>query len=496
MPSKILFWISGALTPFCISYYLQKKIDYDFFAIIDSYDKPKMFFQNQNLVKFQKTWFYHDHFQNMNKPDLEYLSDFEKKYNINLWELAINERILYRFNRIYKFSDDEILSILERECKLFDEILTEVNPDFIMMNEPALHQHELFYKMCKKVGTKILLLSPPNMQKSIISEKSRTIDGNIELDKLSSSNRSFEELRSYHKSFSAIKAQRAIKKFKASNLELFKSSLKFISSENQHIKTHYTHRGRTKFKVLVDEFKLKINRKLRYSFINHNFQTEIKSEEKFIYFPLGVDEERNILIAAPYYTNQIEVLRQIVKSLPVGYKLFVKENPGQSVRYWKNISEYKEIMDIPNVHLFHPNLSTEIFYKKCSLVITIGGSSGLEAALYEKPSIIFSDLGYSILPSVSKLNSIEELPTTIRESLQKKVNVEDLDKYLSFLENNSFDFDIMDFENKYNEFFYHNGHYLSVNISESKMKDFLEENKITIDKLASEFEKKIKQFNE
>jgi hypothetical protein len=260
MSSKILFLISGALTTFCIANSLQKKIDYDFFAIIDSYDKPKIFFQNQNLVKFQKTWFYHDHFQNMNKHNLEYLSNFEKKYDINLWELAINERIFYRFNRIYKFSSDEILSILERECKLFDEILTEIKPDFLIMFESTVHQHELLYRMCKKVGVKILLLSPPNIQKSIISGKSRTIDGNIELDKLPSSNRNFEELRSYQKSFSSIKGgQRMRKKFKASNLELFKSALKFISSENQHIKTHYTHRGRSKFKVLEDEIKIKIN---------------------------------------------------------------------------------------------------------------------------------------------------------------------------------------------------------------------------------------------
>ena len=94
MSSKILFWISGALTTFCIANSLQKKTHSDFYAIIDTYDKPKSFFQNQQIVKFQKKWFYHDYFQNLDKPDLEYLSEFEKKYDVNLWELVINERIL------------------------------------------------------------------------------------------------------------------------------------------------------------------------------------------------------------------------------------------------------------------------------------------------------------------------------------------------------------------------------------------------------------------
>ncbi len=148
-------------------------------------------------------------------------------------------------------------------------------------------------------------------------------------------------------------------------------------------------------------------------------------------------------------------------------------------------------MDMPNVILIHPNFSTEEIYKNCSLVITIGGSSGLDAAFYEKPSIIFADLGYSILPSVSKLNSIEELPRLISESLTKKVDSNDLEKYITLLHDNSFEFNVMDFENKYNEFFYHDGHYLDVHIQESKMKDFLENQKIILETLASEYLKKI-----
>ncbi len=493
MSSKILFWISGALTTFALAHYLQKKNASDFYAIIDTFEKPKSFFKNQNLVNFQKTWFYHDYFQNMTKPDLRYLSNFEKKYDINLWELAINERIFYRFNRIYKFTDNEILSILEHECKLFEEILDKVNPDFLIMFESTVHQHELFYRMCKKNGTKILILNQPNISRCIISENPRKLDVEINLDQVSSSHKNFNELRDYRKSFSSYKTvQNYRHKFKISNLELLKSSLKFLSSENKHIKTRYTHRGRTKFQVLKDEITLKINKKIRSSFIDNKLETVIEPDEKFIYFPLAVDEERNLLIAAPHYTNQLEVLRNIAKSLPVGYKLYIKENPAQSIRYWRSISEYRDIINIPNVRLFHPNLSAENLYEKCSLVITIGGTSGFDAAFYEKPSIIFADLGYSILPSVSKVNSIEELPKLILESLEKKVNSDDLEKYLTILHNNSFDFDPLDFENKYNEFFYHDGHYLDVIISESKMKEFLEKNERILDNLAIEYENKIK----
>jgi hypothetical protein len=494
MSTKILFWINGSLTSFCIAHSLQKKINSDFYAVIDSYDKPKVFFQNQNLVKFQKTWFYHDYFQNMAKPDLKYLSNFEKKYDLNLWELAINERIFYRFNPLYNFSSDEILSIIEHESKLFDEIITESNPDFLIMFEPTLHQEELLYRMCKKRGIKILLLNQPNISRSIISENPRKIDVDINLDKLESSHKNFDELKLFRKSFSSFDSIKSYKsQFKVSNLELIKSAFSFFSSKNEHIKTHYTHRGRTKFKVLKDEIQKKLKRKIRYSFINNNLQTTIDFSEKFVYFPLGVDEERNLLIAAPFYTNQLEVLRHIAKSLPIDYKLYVKENPAQVIRYWRSISDYKDILNIPNVRLIHPSFPAEKIYEKCSTVITIGGTSGLDAAFYEKPAIIFSDLGYSILPSVSRLKNIGELSTLILESLQKKVSSDDLDKYIGILHDNSFDFNPMDFENKVNESFYYDGHYASVKISENKMKIFLEQNKSIIDNLASEFGKKMNQ---
>jgi len=492
MSTKILFWFSGDLTPFCLAYYLQKKIDSDFFAIIDTYDKPKTFFKNQQLVNVNKSWFYHDYFQKMTKPDLLYLDNFEKKYDINLWELAINERIFYRFNEIYKFSNDEILSILEHECKLFENILNEINPNFLIMSEPTLHQHELLYKMCKKFGVKILLYNRPNISRCIISENPRKLDNKINFDNLPASNRTFDELLSYRKSlnyFGSIKTFR--NKFKSSNLELFKSFLKFTFTENQHIKTYYTHRGRTKIKVLKNEIAKKLKRKFRNRFINKNFETKINLKENFVYFPLAVDEERNLLISTPFYTNQIEIIRHIAKSLPPGFKLYVKENPAQKIRYWRNISDYKQIMKIPNVSLIHPSFSAEKIYEHCSLVITIGGSSGLEAAFYQKPSIVFADLGYVILPSVTKLNRIEELPTLIRESLNKEVNSIDLDKYLTLLHDNSFDFNPLDLQNRYDEFFYFGGHYQSVDISEEKMKYFLDDNKKTLQKLAFEYEKRI-----
>ena len=157
MTDKILFWLDQHLKQFCLSYYLQKEITAKIFAIIDITNNPRNFFETQNLVDFEKTWFFHDYVLPENKVDFEYLKSIEKKYGIDLWKYAINERIFYRFNDFYKFSESEMLSILEKECRLFENVLDEIKPDFVIMHETFFQSDEIFYKICKSKGIKILM---------------------------------------------------------------------------------------------------------------------------------------------------------------------------------------------------------------------------------------------------------------------------------------------------------------------------------------------------
>ena len=96
-----------------------------------------------------------------------------------------------------------------------------------------------------------------------------------------------------------------------------KSALSYLLSDNSNIDTHYTYFGRTKTRVLIDAIRMSLQTRKRRSFIEKNFLQTIHPNEKFVYFPLGVDEERNQLISTPFYTNQIELIRSISKSLPI-----------------------------------------------------------------------------------------------------------------------------------------------------------------------------------
>ena len=494
MEHKILFWIDSDFSYFGLAYYLQKKTNADFFAIIDITNKTKNFFKTQKLVNFKETWFYFDHItKKQTKPDYNYLSAFEKKYDLNLWELATNERIFYRFNDFYKFSTEEILLILEQECRLFEKILDNVKPNFFITKETIQHKDQILYKMCKKIGVKILMLSQPGVgYKCIISSESRKFDSTKKLDDIKNNGRSFEEMQTWLHSFSGYEQLKNLSSsFATSRYGKLKAAIQFLTSNNSNLKTHYTYYGRTKIRVLIHEMKSSLKKKFRQQFINKNFLKELKYDEKFIYFPLAVEPERNLLIGTPYYTNQLENIRHIVKSLPIDYKLYVKETPSQITRHWRRISEYKDMMSIPNVRLLHPSVLPSEIYKKTSLVITIVGSSSLEAAFYKKPSIVFTEQAHSILPSVYTIKSFDELPKAIRISLNKKVNEEDLDRYISLFNENSFVFDQHGLHTKEHDYFFFGGHLIDVHISDSKMKHFLQTNKSEFEKLTNAFLKNL-----
>ena len=51
-------------------------------------------------------------------------------------------------------------------------------------------------------------------------------------------------------------------------------------------------------------------------------------EGKKVYFPLHVQPEYTTDVRAPFYTNQFAIVENIAKSIPIGYRVVVKEHPG------------------------------------------------------------------------------------------------------------------------------------------------------------------------
>jgi len=492
MKKKILFYLNADFTHFAIAYFLQKKYDCDLYAIVDITNKPKKFFETQKLVNFKKIWYYHDNIQANKESTISYLEEIERKYEINLWKLAINERIFYRFFDFHRFSRNEILSIMEQSAKLFEKIFHEVNPDFIIAEAPVLHHTELLYQMSGKIGIDNLILSMPKLAgKSMISRYIDKFDGINDLENIKIKNRTIQELQSYLKKRVPDKAWKNYWDKQTNSSSSVKSKIEYITSPNEHEKTHYTYFGRTKFNVALFTAKNAIKKKQRESFIKNNLKDSVNLKTPFIYFPMSVDMERNLLIDSPLYTNQPEIIRIIAKSLPINYELYVKENPAQASREWRSPAEYNEILKIPNVTMIQPTVLGRELIQNCSLVVSIAGASSLEAAFYQKPSIVFGKVIHSNLPSVFQVEDLNKLPQLILHALKTEVKVSDLDKFIELYDKNTIEFDMIEFLNRFNHRFYFDAGLFDVNIDESKLKEFLDEHENYFSELISGYVQKL-----
>ena len=493
---KILFWLNADFSNFAIAYFLQKKINADFYAIIDVTKKPKKFFEQQKIVKFEKVWYFHDHIDpSYNVTDMEFLSNFEKKYDLDLWKNIINERIFYNFFDYYKFSKSELLSISEQSGKLFEKILDDVKPDLLLAQAPVLFHSELFYELAMKKNVRCLLLSLPKIAgKCMVSQQVTKIDNidnlvNMQVTK----NRTDEEISSYLYKKSADKI---INEYVKSNFNsynsLFNTFLKYLLTPNSNSNSNYTYYGRTKFNVITKTIGLFFKKKLRENFMKDNLSFKTANLEPFVYFPLSVDMERNLLINTPFYTNQIETIRIIAKSLPINYRLIVKENPGQELREWRSSSYYKKILMIPNVTLIHPSIRGRDLVKNASLVISSTGSSALEASFFRTPSIILGDVFYSFLPSVHKITKLEDFPSLIKTALKTKIEMSDLNRFIDITEKTFVEFPAFEFEAEFNSRFYHG--LFDVEINEDDLLDFLNKNENIFQDLINTHIEKIQQY--
>jgi hypothetical protein len=162
-------------------------------------------------------------------------------------------------------------------------------------------------------------------------------------------------------------------------------------------------------------------------------------------------------------------------------------------RDWRSFSFYKKIMDLPNVKMLHHTVHPKNILPKCSMVITVGGTAGFEAAFYQKPTITFVDTLYSPLKSVETLNDTKELPQLIQKQLNIKSDPNDLNNFVHILEKNSFAFDWSGFDNLAHHILFYDGFLSDVEINEKQMNELLDAYSTQLEILADEHIKKIIQ---
>ena len=436
---KILLWLHNG--PYSYFHYsiaieLSKLDDYDFYGFVET-KKDMEFFQNQKNLEFTELHYFSEKYFDQIKPDLDYLSNLEKKYKLNLWLIAYSERWFNQERSLFhKFSSDEILSIVESLSKFYIDFLSRTQPDFILMQSAGESiTNFLLYHISKSMNIKSLMLMDTHLKDSfVLSDNIFLHEIKDEFHKIKHSppttinNYGIEYLENRKLLDSAITLMNA----QDENTVGLKNKLKryskrfFTSSEPL-----FYNRGKTL--SAMTNWRINSTRKLeeRTSFLEKFANKSIPSK-KFVYYPLTVQPESSTSVRAPFYQNQLSLIQNISKSLPIDYILCVKEHPGQKSKIWRPIEFYEYILSLQNVELIHPSVKNSTMIENCDLVTLINATTGLEALFYKKPVIVFEDSFYDQVSMVKKISNFNELPSAIHEHLN---NFSFKSNELSFLVN-------------------------------------------------------------
>lgn len=145
----------------------------------------------------------------------------------------------------------------------------------------------------------------------------------------------------------------------------------------------------------------------------------------YVYFPLQFQPEASIDVFAPFFSNQLDAIRQVAMSLPGDLTLVVKDHPA--ALGFRSHKLLDKLYHIPNVKLIRWDTPSELVLKNAKLVVSPNSTTLMEAAIHRIPAIQLGNLGTTkVLPNVYHFTDIVNLSKKIKDLLSEFMNLDDV----------------------------------------------------------------------
>ncbi|MFH1077809.1 MAG: hypothetical protein V1745_00790 [Patescibacteria group bacterium] len=397
--------------------------------------------------------------------DPAFLDRLEKDYGIpNLWPYLKVDRVLmsnqlvreYPYDRS-PYTHEELLRILQVHAKAVIGMLEKERPDFLIGSVFGGVGSLLLYHIAERMGVRTLnvlstcirdrwLLSGAYDTFTSVDARMAAPDAAIESSSAWTQAGAFlEEFRAkpipYFKN--STPEHQSVTRRRQFRFLLPKNILRSISSYVGEVRRHLGGRERSDYDTIGpwNSLRDRLMRKARNLIGADDLYDEVVPGEEFAFFPLHYEPEVSLLLQAPFTTDQIHLIKQIARSLPVRMKLYVKEHPVMAE--YRPRSYYKELKKIHNVKLIRPTVSSYTLIPDAKLVLTITGTVGWEAILLKKPVIMFGRWFYSTLPFVKRCTEMERLPSLVKEQLKGfRHDERELRRFLAYIFEDSAEIDL------------------------------------------------------
>jgi len=387
------------------------------------------------------------------KPDIGRLQSLQAELPGSLWHPILADRRVYmgklckaRQDYHPSYSEEQMLAILDVAIQKIDAFLEKEKPDMVLGFSSATFGDYLFELLAKSRNIPYGLLKGTKINNNValldmgIGVPQRLINAYQSMDNIP------DTLRAQARSYIENVRKRGVK-YEGSILFGHDIMVKKLCiAPKRLLAAYFADRKRRRDPIQSRDPHIPPSLPTAwYTNVVHPLRTfrlgrrlpllrleDVNKLSDFAFYPMHSEPEVALQVSGRPFQNQIEAVRTIALSLPVGTPLLVKEHP-RSLGFRKE-SYYRKLLDIPNIRLVDPFVPSVEIVKWATLICVITGSIGLEAAIVGKPVLVLGATNYTLLPEnmVQQAGNLNDLSIQI-SSLIKNYSRNDvaLERYIA-----------------------------------------------------------------
>lgn len=372
-------------------------------------------YKHNTSLKNEKTFYFTDY---NDKISEERLRLYEEKFNLRSFYFPCFDRN-YHLN-INHDKDAEMDQHILRLLSFYENIFNNNKIDAVIYENVSNSFAYAAFAVCKVFNIKYLGLISSRIPGRFEIwedeygniEKRKSIFEKVNIEDISE--KELSHIQSYINNINKIKPDYmknnptrmniSYLKYYSKRLNILVNYLKYYLLEKQDAKNAY--QSARPFKTAFHQVKRNLLRKIKIAIVRRMYDSYNCKEDKYFIFPMHYQPESSTSVNAMYYVNQYEVIKNIAFSLPIGYKLYVKEHPNgvgfQSMDFYKNLK------NLPNVKYIDPLADNNELISYSQGVITLTSTLGYEALLMNKLVFTIGNVFYNFHPNCFKV-SLEEI---------------------------------------------------------------------------------------
>ncbi len=370
--------------------------------------------------------------------DTRYLEQWEKRCGVPLQHMIFAERHLLR-----RYTHDQVLRIAELVFRRTEADFDTIRPDAYFSEDVACLTSYIHWAVARDRGIKIVFLNNSRLPRRVTTYSNPFQQYDL-LDAI------FPETPPGTLSDADFEyADRYIAEFRARPQPppglLFRARLKlgswFDLERLSVASTRWARDNRNPTLRSPGEVVAQRGRRLVRSYVaeaTRMFERPVPGE-RYVLYPLHLQPEATTLVLAPFYLNQLALIEDLAKSLPAGFKLYVKEHVVSRGRW--PLEFYRAIRRVPGARLLSPAEDTAALIRGAAAIAVVTGTMGWEALLLDKPSITFGHVFYNRYPLVHRAGLLpkEQWPELVRKAIfEHRTDAELLRRFVACLHHATF----------------------------------------------------------